>query len=354
MLTYTKKSDIINLVDFYSNSILTNLLKQGFMPKTKGHRRMSFFFLATEKYYIGEIMGFRVILLENELTVRMKLNNLIICKDEKDIWIPLDDISILVIDNLKITVSTRVLCSLAQHNIGLVICDQEHLPIGFYSSYDNHSRISKMIKYQIDFGKNNYEKLWKSIIIAKIANQRKVLDKLNKSREVIGQILQMEKEVDVGDVSNREAHAAKLYFNELMECTFSRGNEDILLNSGLDYGYTIIRSYIARLCVGYGLNCQLGIHHKNEFNRFNLADDIIEVFRPYVDYYAYKLLWGEKYFTGEHRRKLINILNHKVKYREKNMFFSNVLEEYVSNIASIISNRTNNVVYPDIDGYQGE
>ena len=68
-----------------------------------------------------------------------------------------------------------------------------------------------------------------------------------------------------------------------MGTTFSRGNEDILLNSGLDYGYTIIRAYIARLCVGYGLNSQLGIHHKNEFNRFNLIDDLMEPIRPFID-----------------------------------------------------------------------
>lgn len=74
-----------------------------------------------------------------------------------------------------------------------------------------------------------------------------------------------------GDITNREAHAAKVYFNTLMGTTFSRGNEDILLNSGLDYGYAIIRSYLSRVCVGYGLNPQIGIHHKNEYNRFNLA-----------------------------------------------------------------------------------
>ena len=78
----------------------------------------------------------------------------------------------------------------------------------------------------------------------------------------------------------------------------------MLLNSGLDYGYAILRSYLARLCVGYGLNSQLGIHHRNEYNRFNLVDDMIEPFRPFVDYFAYRLLEREEYFKGEHRASL--------------------------------------------------
>ena len=120
-----------------------------------------------------------------------------------------------------------------------------------------------------------------------------------------------------GDKNNREAHAAKIYFNQLMGTSFSRGNEDILLNSGLDYGYAILRAYMARVCVGYGLNTQIGIHHKNEYNRFNLVDDLIEPIRPIVDIVAYKILEKEEYFKPEHRRILVNLLNRKINYRKK-------------------------------------
>ncbi len=157
-----------------------------------------------------------------------------------------------------------------------------------------------------------------------------------------------------GDKSNREAHAAKVYFNELMGVTFSRGNEDILLNSGLDYGYTIIRAYIARLCVGYGLNSQLGIHHKNEFNRFNLVDDLMEPIRPFVDLVAYRILDGENYFKVEHRRKLVNILNHRVIFMDKKMFMANMIEEYVSQYAAFLAEKRENVVFPQIKDYLGE
>ena len=228
-------------------------------------------------------------------------------KGEGDIWIPLDDISMIVLDNLKIEVTVRLMSTLAEHNIGVIVCNMEHLPIGFYSSYDNHSRISKCIGYQIEKDQTFYDSFWKEIVHHKIANQRQVLNELEKD-EADSRLGSLIDELTDGDKTNREAHAAKVYFNTLMDSTFSRGNEDILLNSGLDYGYTIIRAYFARLCVGYGLNSQLGIHHKNEFNRFNLVDDLMEPVRPFVDLYAYKMLEDEKYFKVEHRRKLVNIL----------------------------------------------
>ncbi len=299
-------------------------------------------------------MGFRLVMIENDAEISLKLDNIIIRQEGKEVWIPIDDISMLVIDNRKITLTVRMMCALASHNVGVVFCNQEHLPIGFYSSYDNHSRISKEIHYQIDASDEYYDELWQAIVRAKIKNQKEVLDKLNKKQDAIEMLNRFWKEVEVGDATNREAHAAKVYFNELMGCSFSRGNEELLLNSGLDYGYAILRSYLARLCVGYGLNSQLGIHHRNEYNRFNLVDDMIEPFRPFVDYFAYRLLEREEYFKGEHRRQLINFLNHKMVYKQKKMYLCNAMEEYVSNIASEIAGKKNTLEFPDFKKYLGE
>lgn len=299
-------------------------------------------------------MGFRLVIIENDVSIRLKLDNLVIQKEEKEIWIPVDDISVLIIDNRKITFTARMMCSLAAHNVGVIFCDQEHLPIGFFSSYDNYSRISKSIHYQIDATDEYYNVLWKSIVQAKIRNQKKVLEKLHKNENVIKSLERFCGEVEKGDVTNREAHAAKIYFNELMGCSFSRGNEDLLLNAGLDYGYAIFRSYLAKLCVGYGLNSQLGIHHRNEYNRFNLVDDMIEPFRPFVDYFAYVLLEKEDYFMGEHRHQLVNLLNHKVIYKHKKMFLCNAMEEFVANVAADISGKKNSLEFPDVEKYLGE
>lgn len=299
-------------------------------------------------------MAYRVILIENEVDINLKLDNLVITKDESDIWIPLDDISVIVLDNLRINISTRMLSIMAEYNIALILCDNKHNPIGYYSSYDNHSRMSKMIGNQISKDRDFYDIIWKNIVESKIENQAQVLEILEKSEEVVKNIREYGKNVKVGDIDNREAHSAKIYFNTLMNATFSRGNDDILINSGLDYGYTILRSYLARLCVGYGLNTQIGIHHKNEYNRFNLVDDLIEPFRPIVDVYTYKILDGEEYFKAEHRRKLINILNHYIKYNGKKMYLCNAIEEYVEKVAAYIANKNVEIVFPQTKEYIGE
>lgn len=281
----------------------------------------------------------------------IKLNNIIINKEGHDIWISVDDVSLLVIDNMKITLTSRMLSYLAEHNVGMIFCDAKHLPIGYYCDYDNHSHISKILNYQIQYSQTEYDKLWKKIIIAKLNNQAETLKILGKDNAIALKIKEYCDEITDGDKSNREAHGAKVYFNELMGTSFSRGNEDILLNSGLDYGYTIIRSYIARLCVGYGLNCQIGIHHKNEYNRFNLVDDLMEPLRPIVDLYTYRILEGQEIFKADHRYKLINIVNHFIRYKGKKMYLGNMLEEYVMMFSKNLKDGTE-LIFPDINDYE--
>ncbi len=299
-------------------------------------------------------MAYKVILIENEVDIKLKLDNLVIYKSGNEIWVPMDDISVVILDNLKINITVRMLSLMAEHNIALIVCDIKHNPLGFYCSYDNHSRMSKMIGNQISRTRDFYDELWKVIVKSKIENQAQVLELLDKSSDTVIDMRKYKENVSDGDKSNREAHGAKIYFNTLMNTSFSRGNEDILLNSGLDYGYAILRSYIARLCVGYGLNTQIGIHHKNEYNRFNLVDDVMEPFRPIVDIYVYRILNGEEYFKQEHRHKIINLLNHYIKYNNKKMILCNALEEYIERMSSYISGREVNLVFPETKYYIGE
>lgn len=299
-------------------------------------------------------MAFRVVMIENEVTIKVKLNNLIVTKDGNDIWIPLDDISMIVMDNLATNISARLLCQLSEHGIGFMLCNQEHLPTGYYSSYDNHSRASKVIGFQIEKDKDFYDCLWTEIIKVKIQNQAKAYFRIKNDQFGADLISEFSSEIISGDKTNREAHAAKVYFNLLMGTSFSRGNENILLNSGLDYGYAVIRGYLARACVGYGLNTQIGIHHKNEYNRFNLVDDLLEPIRPLVDIIAYETMKEDAYFTPEHRRCLVNILNMKIRYKGKKMYVCNMIENYVEQFAAFLMGRCDQIVYPDVDDFIGE
>lgn len=299
-------------------------------------------------------MAFRVVLIENEAMMKVKLNNLIVTKEGDDIWIPLDDISMIVMDNLSSTLSARLLCQLSEQGIGLIICNQEHLPTGYYGPYDNHSRASKVIGYQVEKDEDYYGRLWKKIVEAKIQNQSKAYFRMKGDLNGAGRINGFSREITDGDKTNREAHAAKVYFNLLMGTSFSRGNENILLNSGLDYGYAVLRGFLARVCVGYGLNTQIGVHHRNEYNRFNLVDDLMEPLRPFVDIIAYGLLEHESCFTSEHRRQLVDILNRKIKYRNKNMYLCNMIENYVEQFASVIMGRREEIIFPDVNEFMGE
>lgn len=318
------------------------------MPKVRTPKGVLFFLLRRIK------MSFRVVLIENEVDVKVQLDNLILNTYEGEVCISIDDISIIVLDNLRIRLTTRMMSILANNNVGVIICDTKHMPIGFYSSYDNHSRVSKKIGFQIKQESSFYDEFWCEIIDAKIKNQSQVLEKLNFSKEKIDKIKELKMEIEVGDITNREAHAAKIYFNEMMGTSFSRGNEDLLINSGLDYGYAIIRSYIARVLVGYGLNSQLGIHHRSEYNRFNLVDDLIEPWRPIVDFYVFEILNDDDYFRVEHRRMLVNMLNHKIVYSDKKMFLCNAIEEYVSQYSSLLEGRRKDIEFPTVEGYLGE
>lgn len=302
----------------------------------------------------GERMAFRVILIENDVSLRVKLNNLIVTKKGEDVWIPLDDISMIVLDNLSSELSARLLCQLSEQGIGLMLCNQAHLPTGYYGSYDNHSRSSKVIGYQIEKDKGFYNQLWKRIVEVKIQNQAKAYLQMKHDSHGAEQIAEFSLGITNGDRNNREAHAAKVYFNLLMGTSFSRGNADVLLNSGLDYGYAVIRGYLARACVGYGLNTQIGIHHKSEYNRFNLVDDLMEPLRPLVDIVAYTIMKEDKYFTPEHRRQLVNILNMKIKYRNKKMYICNMIENYVEQFASLIMERCEEIVFPDVNDFLSE
>ena len=248
----------------------------------------------------------------------------------------------------------RVLNAIAEANITLITCDYNHLPFGLFTAFNNHSRASKVMGYQIEIHQKTKDEFWQEFVKAKILNQYKVLKQLGYEVGLDKLTDYMEK-VQLGDATNREAHAAKVYFNQLMGKSFSRGDDNILINSGLNYGYTIIRSFLARLCVGYGLNTMIGIHHKNEYNRFSLIDDLMEPVRPLVDLYVFQLMKDSRYFTREHRHQLINIVNHKIFYNDKKQFLGNAREEYVCSFVSAIKNQViTGLEFFDVDSYLGD
>ncbi len=284
-------------------------------------------------------MSFRVVLVENDSKLSLKIGNIKLVQGDKEYYISIKDINIIVIDNFETTLTIRLLEELAKEGVTVVICDKSHLPIGIYNGLNIHSRSSKIIQKQIGVAEEEKGEFWQKIVQGKIDNQKRVLEIFQKSKDAIDKLEAFGNDVLLDDKSNREAHSAKVYFNELFGKNFRRDNDDIIINSALNYGYAIVRSTIAKFCVGYGLNTTLGVFHKSEYNEFNLCDDLLEVFRPIVDIVAIEIMKDEVFFTYDVRKRLVNILNHKIFYNNKKVYLVNVIEIFVYSYCNFLNTK---------------
>ncbi len=292
-----------------------------------------------------------IIMIEHEMKLKLELDNLVVLCGEQRVTYPLNKIECIVIDNMNASITGRLLSKLAEMNVSLITTDKKHLPIGIYNPYYGYSRSSKMLVAQIEFIKNCGH-LWKEIVSVKINNQAKTLELLDFDSRVVDNLINYSKSVEIDDMTNKESFAAKVYFNELMGVSFSRGNDEILINGALDYAYAIIRSTIAKIGIGCGLNMHLGIHHRNEYNDYNLADDLIEPFRPIIDLYVYKLMYGEEFFSSTHRKDIVNILYKKILYKDLNIDIGQAIKEYVKSFAKLIKDNENNIEYPCVENVE--
>ncbi|RAX54386.1 hypothetical protein CCY99_03260 [Helicobacter sp. 16-1353] len=211
-----------------------------------------------------------------------------------EVFIPLDNISSIIVDNPMCIFTHTLLDFLAQKNIVLIVCDDKHLPSGILLSLLNHSKTSLHLRTQIKLNSKTKATLWQEIIKVKIANQAAVLEILGKENSEV--LRKMAKKVLLNDSSNLEALAARIYFSSLFSEDFKRSKSDFkrreenIINAMLNYGYAIIRAKIARSICAKGLLPSFGIFHDSSLNAFNLADDFLEVFRGFVDIYAYKYI----------------------------------------------------------------
>lgn len=292
-----------------------------------------------------------IIMVEHEMKLKLELDNLVVQCGEERVTYPLNKIECVVIDNMNASITGRLLAKLAEMNISLMSMDKKHLPVGIYSPYSGYSRSSKMLLAQIDFAKRAGG-IWREIVIAKINNQAKTLELLNFDSRIVDNLINYAKTVENDDASNKESFAAKVYFNELMGVSFSRGNDEILINGALDYAYAVLRSMIAKVSIGCGLNMHLGLHHKNEYNDYNLADDLIEPFRPIADLYVYKLMQGEEFFSSMHRKDIVSMLYKKIMYGELNIDIGQAIVEYVKSFVKLIRDNENSIEFPNVENVE--
>lgn len=251
-------------------------------------------------------MAFRNIIIESPAHLSVKNSQLVIHTGSEH-SIALEDISALLIESRQSTITAAALSQLGQCGCAVFVCDERHMPCAVLTGYARHSRELAVLQSQLNAGEVLKKRLWQSIVTAKIMNQSRSLLLAGEDDTAQG-LEKMAAQVRSGDAGNTEASAALRYFPALFGSGFTRG-QDNGINAGLNYGYAILRGCVARYLAVYGLLPALGLHHKSGLNNFNLADDLMEPFRPIVDRIVYLCFEEDTELTPENKRQLFNCLN---------------------------------------------
>jgi len=253
----------------------------------------------------------RTLFFENPAYLSTHLEQLVIEFPEKEKekkTIPIEDIGMLILDNPQITFTQMLLVKLLQNNAAIVSCDQKHMPLGLWLNLDGHTLQSARHKQQIESSMPLQKQLWQQTIRVKIENQAAVLRKQGFAEE---NMRYWANEVKSGDTENHEGRAAAYYWKTVFgDEGFRRDRSGLPPNNLLNYGYAILRGCMARALVGSGLFPSFGIHHRNQYNPYCLADDIMEPFRPYVDLQVLEIIqqFGiPEGLTTELKRELLKI-----------------------------------------------
>lgn len=277
-------------------------------------------------------MGWRTVVINKNCKLSYKNDNLIIRSEDLKM-IHLSEINTIIIENGMASITSYLINELSNKKIKLIICDEKHNPscemMPYYGSYNT----SKKVIHQVNWSQERKDVVWQKIIIYKIHNQAMLLKNLN--IDGYEKLLEYEKQVEVADKTNREGHAAKVYFNLLYGMEFYRSEPDNT-NISLDYGYTILLSLMNREIVSKGYITQIGINHKNEFNQFNLSCDLMEIFRPMVDEIVYKN--REFVFDKEYKHKLIDVCNREVYIQNKKQYLSNAIQIFINSVFDFLEN----------------
>ena len=271
-------------------------------------------------------MSWRTIVITKRAKLDLQLGFMVV-RGEHTTKVALNEIAVVLIESTAVSLTTSLLAELTKRKVKVIFCDEKRNPsselVSYYGSHDTSNKIRKQIAWR----QNTKEAVWTEIVSEKIRKQKELLELLGKEEaELLSSYLQ---QIAWNDETNREGHAAKVYFNALFGLDFTR-TEDDLINAALNYGYSIILSSFTREIVANGYITQLGLFHDNMFNQFNLASDLMEPFRPLMD----KCVLGMKLEQFEHEEKmwLVDILNQEVQIDGKIQYVSNAIKIYCKSV----------------------
>ena len=248
-------------------------------------------------------MSWRTIVISNNAKLDYQVGYLVV-RGEQTTKIHLNEIGTLIVESTAVSMTSYLLSELVKNKIKVIFCDEKRNPsselLPYYGSHDTSNKIRKQIVWK----QNTKEAVWTEIVSEKIRKQKELLEILGKEESKL--LASYLTEIEWGDKTNREGHAAKVYFNALFGMNFTR-TEDCNINAALNYGYSIILSAFTREITANGYLTQFGIFHDNMFNQFNLASDFMEPFRILIDLKVKQMNLEE--FDHDEKLQLIDVLN---------------------------------------------
>ncbi len=263
--------------------------------------------------------------------------------DEKR-TVPIEDIGFVVLEHPMINVTLPLLNALSENNVAVIFCNEQRLPASMLMTLDANSTQQESFRAQVEASEPLKKNLWKQTVEAKIRNQAALLRKLGLDGDALKPLYM---NVKSGDSDNREGVAAKLYWNMLFDRDFVRQREGLPPNNLLNYCYTILRAAVARSLMGSGLLPAFGIFHRNRYNAFPLADDIMEPFRPFVDEIVHKLYYsGEMELTKEAKSSLLGILFVDTRFDKLTRPLDVGLSVTTASLARCFSGKEKKISYP--------
>lgn len=270
-------------------------------------------------------MGFRTVVVNSRSKLEYRLNYLVV-RGETEKRVFINEINTLIVQSTAVSLTAALLSELVKNNVKIIFCDEKCNPAAELLPYYSAHNTSKRIKIQTKWSDEIKGEVWKRIIRRKILTEKEVLFRRGYSDEA--EILAAySDEVERGDLTNREGHAAKVYFNRILPDGETRRSGGFL-NGCLNYGYAVLLSAINREIAASGYLTQIGIWHDNEFNQFNLGSDLIEPLRTVVDETALKIENEDKGF----KRIMANVLNLEAKFDGKQTTFDVALRQYVRSV----------------------
>lgn len=289
----------------------------------------------------------QTLIFSNPVSLSLKYNQLeITFKDIGEIITrPIEDIGIVMIENPMVHITIPLLNALANNNVGVVFCDNKFMPNSMLMPLETNTIQQEIYRTQFEASQPTKKRIWKDIIENKIRNQSVLLDKLGLDGNLLKPYYM---NVLSGDSDNREGAAAKVYWKQIFGEQFIRNRNGSPPNSLLNYGYTILRAAVSRALLGSGLFPAIGIFHRNRYNAFPLADDVMEPYRPFVDF-AVKQIYdfsANDELNKENKEFLIRVLFSDVKIKKQIRPLQIALSITTASLTKAFKDKKENIVFP--------